>query len=232
MENTRRVLQRFAGEGVTVVACTPHLAASRVDTAPIAEHAQLRADVREGMPATIDVVAGFEVKLDRRGTDLRRPGIALGRSHAVLVEFPHGPLPDGHEEELLRLRAGGIIPVVAHPERYGGVTIDVVQAWREGGAVIQGDALMLLSAGPKAELARTMLAEGAYDILASDNHGDRRSLATARAWLQEMGGEEQGRILTEVNPGRVLADEVMVPVPPLRRQRGLWARLRALFGIR
>lgn len=51
--------------------------------------------------------------------------------------------------------------------------------------VIQGDALMLLSAGEMAQLARAMLAGGLYDILASDNHGDRRSLATVREWLRE-----------------------------------------------
>lgn len=232
MEHSRRVLHRFATEGITVVACTPHLAASALHAAPLAEHDRLRAELRAGLPPELSVVAGFEVMLDVRGVDLRTPGIALGGSHAVLVEFPHGPLADGHTEELLRLRAGGTIPVLAHPERYRGATVDLVRGWREAGAVIQGDALTLLSAGPKAQLARLLLDEGLYDILASDNHGDRRSLATVRLWLRELGGDGQGRLLTEDNPARVLADEPLLPVPPLRRAWGWWARLRALAGRR
>ncbi len=132
----------------------------------------------------------------------------------------------------MRIRASGLIPVVAHPERYRGVSLDMVQAWREVGAIIQGDALMLLSTGAMAQLARVMLEEGMYDILASDNHGDRRSLATVREWLHALGGDEQGRVLTEENPRRVLANEAMLPVRPLRREQSAWQKLRAMLGRR
>ena len=74
------------------------------------------------------------------------------------------------------------------------------------------------------------LTEGVVDILASDNHGDRRSLGLVRLWLREVGGERQGRILTEVNPARVLADEMMDRVPPLHERRGIWERLKSLFS--
>lgn len=42
----------------------------------------------------------------------------------------------------------------------------------------------------------------------------------------------QGALLTEENPRRVLADEALLPVPPLRRERSLWQRLRAMIGGR
>jgi len=226
------VLQRFATEGVREVACTPHLRASLAHEAPIEVHRQLLADLRAVAPPAIRLHSGFEIMLDRPGCDLRIPGLALGTSRAVLVEFPRGGVPPGATEELLRLRATGCIPVVAHPERYAGVSIDTMHVWRDVGAVMQGDALMLLSSGAMAQLARAMLEEGVYDILASDNHGDRRSLATVRAWLREMGGDAHGRLLTEENPRRLLADESLERVPPLRGQRSAWQRLRALFGWR
>ena len=231
-ENSLRVLERLAAEGVRELACTPHLAASRAHEAPIERDEGLRRELQAGIGDRIRLHRGFEIMLDRPGADLRLPGLSLGNSRAVLVEFPHGPLPEAHTEELLRLRSGGLVPVVAHPERYGGMTLDIVRAWREAGAIIQGDALLLLSTGAKALLARTMLEEGIYDILASDNHGDRRSLATVRLWLGEMNGEEQARTLTEVNPARVLADAPLEPVAPLRREQGLWQRLLALMGGR
>lgn len=236
MDTSVRVLARLAAEGVTVVACTPHLNASQADEAPVASHARLRAALQDAASAAlaaqgglaVELVGGFEVMLDRPGCELRGKGVTLGGSRAILVEFPRHGVPAGAMEELLRLRASGLVPVVAHPERYRGVTVDTMHVWRDVGAVIQGDALMLLSSGPSADLARAMLEAGVYDILASDNHGDRRSLSTVRLWLRELGGEAQGRLLTIDNPRRVLADEPLLPVPPLRRERSWWERLRSL----
>ena len=72
------------------------------------------------------------------------------------------------------------VPVVAHPERYQGCTMETITTWRELGAVIQCDAMALLGGGPMTEFARAMLGAGLVDILASDNHGDRRSLVDGR----------------------------------------------------
>lgn len=232
MENSVRVLERMLAEGVHTVACTPHLNATAVQAAPVEAHAGLRRQLQAAAPAGVRLVQGFEIMLDRPGCDLRGPGLTLGESHAVLVEFSRAGLPPGATDELLRIRASGRIPVVAHPERYRGVSVETMHAWRDVGAVIQGDAQMLLATGHMATLARAMLEEGVYDILASDNHGDRRSLATVRLWLREMGGEKHGRMLTEDNPRRLLADEELERVPPLRHGKSMWQRLRALLGGR
>ena len=73
-----------------------------------------------------------------------------------------------------------------------------------------------------------MLFRSLIDILASDNHGDRRSLASARDWLLERGGEEQVVLLTHRNADLVLGDEDPIPVPPLRP--GMLGRVKRLFG--
>jgi hypothetical protein len=78
-----------------------------------------------------------------------------------------------------------------------------------------------------------LLEAGLIDCLASDNHGDRRSLAAARVWLEEMGADDHAQILTHGNAARVLADEPPIPVPPLPLARGVIHRLRELlFGRR
>lgn len=230
LENSLRVLERLRQEGVTEVACTPHLEASRAAVAPITEYRALLVSLQQGASEGMRLHPGFEIMLDRPGCDLTLPGLSLGSSKAVLVEFPRVPLTPDSTDELMRIRASGVVPVIAHPERYSGITIDKLHIWRDFGVIVQGDALMLLQAGPKAEFSRLMLAEGVVDILASDNHGDRRSLGLVRLWLREVGGDRQGRILTEVNPARVLADEMMDRVPPLRERRGIWERLRSLFS--
>jgi protein-tyrosine phosphatase len=227
------VLERFATQGVEVLVCTPHLNASEIAYAPYERNQRILADLVAAAPPVPELRLGWEIMLDRPGCDLRAPHLALGHSRAVLVEFPRAYLPTRTADELSRLRRSGVVPVVAHPERYFGCTLDTVRAWREVGAVIQTDATMLLARGPMTELAKAMLSEGLIDCLASDNHGDRRSLSAARVWLEEMGAEEHAQLLTHANAARALADQALIPVPPLSLGRGVFGRLRELlFGRR
>ena len=233
IETSIAVLQRFARHGIEVLVCTPHLQASRASEAPYEHHRQLLAELIAAAPATPELRLGWEIMLDRPGCDLSAPELRLGGARAVLVEFPRAYLPVGTTDELDRIRRSGVVPVVAHPERYYGCTIDTVRSWRDAGAVIQTDATMLLARGPMTELAKSLLEAGLVDCLASDNHGDRRSLAAARVWLEEMGALEHALILTHANASRLLADEPTLPVPPLPLGRGVVHRLRELlFGRR
>ena len=233
IETSVTVLERFARHGLEVLVCTPHLEASRADLAPYEHHRALLAELVAAAPPKPELRLGWEIMLDRPGCDLQSPTLALGGSRAVLVEFPRAYLPVGTTDELDRIRQSGVVPVVAHPERYYGCTLDTVRAWRDAGAVIQTDATMLLARGPMTELAKSLLAAGLIDCLASDNHGDRRSLAAARVWLEEIGASDHARLLTHSNAARVLADEPPLPVPPLPLARGVIHRLRELlFGRR
>ena len=227
------VLDDFVRCGVETLVCTPHLDASRAGEAPWDRHVEILGTLRAAAPAGIRLELGWEIMLDRPGCDLTAPELSLGGARAVLVEFPRAYLPVGTADELYRIRRSGVVPVVAHPERYYGCTVDTVRGWREAGAVIQTDATMLLAHGPMTELAKDLLAAGLIDCLASDNHGDRRSLAAARVWLEEMGADEHAHILTHSNAARVLANEPPIPVPPLPLGRGVIHRLRELlFGRR
>jgi len=222
------VLERFADQGVTTLVCTPHLNASQAASAPAAYHRELLAELQRRGPAGLELKLGWEIMLDAPNVDLTAPELALGGSRAVLVEFTRGGLPRGATAELRRIARSGRTPILAHPERYFGCTLEAVREWRAMGVVIQTDASVLMGRGVPAELARDMLAEGLIDILASDNHGDARSLASVEQWLRERGGEEQITLLTHANAECVLGDEDPIPVPPLRQ--GLMSRVKRLFG--
>lgn len=223
-----RVLERFAEQGVTTLVCTPHLNASQAATAPTAHHQELFAELQRRGPAGLELRLGWEIMLDTPNVDLTAPELALGGSRAVLVEFTRGGLPPGATAELRRIARSGRTPILAHPERYFGCTLEAVREWRKAGVVIQTDASVLMGRGVPADLARDMLADGLIDILASDNHGDARSLASVQAWLMERGGEEQVALLTHANAECVLQDEDPLPVPPLRP--GLMDRMKRFFG--
>lgn len=222
------VLTKFAGDGVDTVVCTPHLRASKAAVAPDAAYGEIFAALTAAAPPGVSLRRGWEIMLDVPGADLRSPTLGLGGSTAVLVEFPHTGVPGRAGEELYRLRMTGIVPVLAHPERYWGCTPALVQAWRQAGTVIQLDASAVLAGGPMGDMALALLADGLADCMASDNHGDHRSLAAVRDWLIEQGAGEHASLLTDVNPRRLLSDQAMLPVPGIHLSRGLLARLRDL----
>jgi protein-tyrosine phosphatase len=226
------VLREFAAAGVRTVVCTPHLDASRAGTAPYDRHAEILETLRARAPAEIELRLGWEIMLDVPGADLRDPRLGLAGSTAVLVEFSHGVVPPNAAEELFRLRMSGVVPVVAHVERYWGTTMEGVEEWRGVGAVIQVDSAALTGQSRTRSMALDLLRRGLVDIIASDNHGDTRSLATAREWLIAAGATEQVALLTRTNASRVLANEPLLPVPPLAPRRGVLSRLRELLGAR
>ena len=224
-------LELLADAGVRRVVCTPHLRASQVAEAPRVRNAALLAELRHRAQGPVELELGWEIMLDGPGADLTAPTLRLGDSCAVLVEFPHGGVPPGAGAELRRIRESGVIPVVAHPERYWGCSVTHVREWRAAGAVMQGDATYLLGEGDRGRLARALLEHGLYDLLASDNHGDRRSLRGVHDWLCEMRAAEAAELLTARNAAHLLASEPLEPVPPVVVDRPLAQRLRALlFG--
>jgi protein-tyrosine phosphatase len=223
------VLKRFAAQGVECVVLTPHLTASRAATAPYERHLAILASLRAAWPEKPELQLGWEIMLDTPNADLRAPHLSLGKSTAVLVEFPRMNVPQAAAEELYRIRASGRVPVLAHPERYWGCTVERVAEWRAAGAVIQMDTVGLIGRGAIATMSRRLIEEGLVDLFASDTHGDARSLATARDWLLEVATPEHAELMTRTNARRLLDNEPLVPVPPLPREQGIFERLRQLF---
>jgi protein-tyrosine phosphatase len=223
------VLERFAADGVEIVVCTPHLDASRAGSAPYEHHLEILSELRRHASARPELRLGWEIMLDAPGVDLRDPRLSLGGSSAVLVEFPRMMVPPRAADELFRLRMSGVVPVLAHPERYWGCTVEQVEEWRRVGAVIQMDAAGLLGSDRTAALAAQLLEGGLVDFLASDTHGDTRALLPARRWFEELGAPEHAELLTRTNAARLLANEPMLPVPPLERRRGMLGRLKELL---
>jgi protein-tyrosine phosphatase len=223
------VLQRFAGQGVECLVLTPHLLASRAATAPHAKHAVLLDELRAAAPEGPDLLSGWEIMLDEPNVDLRARHLALGHSTAILVEFPRVAVPVRAGAELARLRDAGLTPVLAHPERYWGCTAQKVEEWRSAGAVIQMDVASLAGRGTIAATARALLADGLVDCFSSDNHGDSRSLASARDWLLAEATPSHAELLTRTNARRVLDDLPPLPVPPIRRTGGVLSRLGHLL---
>lgn len=232
VQQSVEVLGRFTALGVTTVALTPHLLASQVGRGMPERYEEAWASLLPKVPAGISLVRGAEVMLDRplpaEATDRR---VSLGGTRYILVEFPRMVPAEIVGRALHDVMQLGLVPVLAHPERYTSCSVEAATAWRRTGAVLQVDATTLTLPRSRGDRARALVAAGLADILAADNHGDTRCVATALEWLQEHDGDEQALLLLETNPRAILEDGALYEVEPLRLRDSLWGRMRRLFEV-
>ncbi|MFI5214596.1 MAG: CpsB/CapC family capsule biosynthesis tyrosine phosphatase, partial [Gemmatimonadales bacterium] len=178
-------------------------------------------------PAPPKLVRGFEIMLDTPRGAFGDRRLNLAGTRYVLVEFGRLLPADASVEAIAHIKKLGLRPVLAHPERYATCNPVNAQRWKEAGAVLQLDATTFTTDSRRAERARALLSLGLGDIVASDNHGDTRSVATAVEWLESHGGRMQAQLLAVDNPAAILEDRDLLPVPPLKIRRSWYSALKA-----
>lgn len=217
------VLRQMGEEGVEAVVLTPHISSGEIERDG-ERHLVRRAEAflalatRAAEPPTLHV--GFEIMLDQPlpvlATGDRRYSLAASRYY--LVEFRYSVAASSATHVLEGIAASGVVPIVAHPERYDACSPGMMREWRRVGAKLQVDATAITRPTTRGHRARQLLAQGLADLIAADNHGSRRSMLAAWNYLVDHGHEEAARMLTSVNPGAVIRDEELSPVPeaPIR----------------
>jgi protein-tyrosine phosphatase len=220
-------LQRLAADGVREICLTPHLEASRIAEGPPPAHDEAFAALSRAAPPGIRLHRGAEVMLDRgltpRAVAARR--ITLGGSRYVLVEFPGLVTVGAADAALAGVLEAGLVPLLAHPERYAACSVRSVGRWKGMGALMQVDATTVFQPTARGARARELLGAGLADVLASDNHGDRRSLAFPFEQLSELGGAEAA-LLMVTNPAAILADGLTETVGPVQVKLALRGRFK------
>jgi protein-tyrosine phosphatase len=237
-------VERMTRLGIRRIITTPHiegsltLDATRLETrlgAVSAAFERAAAALHENFPE-VDFRRGHEVALDVPETDFSDPRIRMAGTSFVLVEWPRLQLPPATARALARIRENGYRPIVAHPERYQGMSqaLGVAGQWRDAGAYLQVNYGSLVGRyGAEAQsTALRLLRRGWVDYLASDFHG-HASLKVYKdeAWaaLEAFGAGEVLHYLCRTNPGRILTDEQPLPVPILPTDRRLWARVKEIL---
>ena len=233
MEDACELARRSAADGVTAIAATPHVRDDYPTTAAQMEAAvgALRAELRAAGIA-VEILPGAEIALDRLDTldrdELRRFSLAQSRRY-LLIEFPYVGWPLALETSLWKVRAAGLVPILAHPERNRDVQEhpDRLAPIVAAGALVQITAASLdgrLGRSPR-RAARALLASGTAHVLASDAHGtDVREAGLTEA-VAAVDDGALARYLTEEAPAAIVAGDA-VPPPPRRQSRRLWRHRR------
>lgn len=167
-----------------------------------------------GIP--LRVYLGAEVFVTDEVTELLRKGKlnTLNDSRYMLVEFSFGEEPEYIEEMLGRILAEGVVPVVAHPERYYATFAypEMIYNWIRMGCRIQINKGSLLGRfGREVEVvARVLLGHRLVHCIASDAHASWRRtpyLADVKEYVTDLYNSEYADILLKYNPHRIIMDK-------------------------
>lgn len=139
----------------------------------------------------------------------------LGRyqdKDVLLLELPHGHVPQGLNSLIKWLTVRNITPLIAHPERNRGIWKEqyLLQQWRRLGCLFQVTAGALLGEFREQaqQVSEHMLQQDLIDVVASDCHGlEKRSpdLSKAFAKVQALAGESRAQRLFVDTPGTIAA---------------------------
>ncbi len=146
--------------------------------------------------------------------------MTLAGSRYMLIEFPFDDDMWRVRDVLLSLKDRGVVPIIAHPERYYAVNDDIQFAldWADMGCLLQLNRTSLIgpSAAPETRTSRALLRMGAAHFVATDAHGilaRTTELIDAYEYIAERYSIEWADILTEENPRRILENKRILRLP-------------------
>ena len=219
----------FAADGVTVVACTPHILPGLYhNTGPqiLAAVAALQVAVTEnGIP--LQLVAGADNHIVQNFVGGLKSGHLLGlaSSRYVLVEPPHHVMPVRMEDLFFDITVAGYVPILTHPERLTWIKNNyaVIERLVQGGVWMQITAASLTGTFGRSVRywAERMLDDGLVHILATDAHDNERrppNLGEGQRLAEQRVGAQEAAHLVTTRPRGVL-DNVLassLPLPPAR----------------
>jgi protein-tyrosine phosphatase len=139
----------------------------------------------------------------------------LNSSRYLLLELWNSAWLPETERMIFELRAFGIVPVIAHPERYQAIQRDPnrLAALLQQGVLAQSSASSLLGTWGNTirRSAETLFKKGLIHCIASDAHGLHKRPLGILGGLQrarELLGEERVKQMIEIWPAAIINNEV------------------------
>ncbi len=233
LEDSITMLDIAAQSGTTGIVATSH-ANTEYFWDPgvvLARLAQLQAAVGN----RIQVYSGCELHLtfDNINDAIAHPTkYTINHRQWLLVEFSDLIIFQNSSEIMERLRQGGMLPIIAHPERNQILQnrFETLEEWVREGAFLQITAQSVLGTFGSAarKFSERLIEKGLVHFVASDAHDTSYrtpKLDDAFAWLEGRYGQEYATLVTTINPQGTIegVDLDHAAAPKRRKWFGLWA---------
>lgn len=127
---------------------------------------------RESYTGGVEIRLGAEYMLDSGFPEHLEEGLLQISEGMALLETSYFSAPNNMDEMLYDVDSGGLIPVIAHPERYIYMDIEDYERLKEKDYYLQLNILSLAGAYGRDEQSKAekLLSRGMYDFVGSDMH--------------------------------------------------------------
>lgn len=190
LEQSLNMAQLAVEDGITTLFATPHHlnGVYRNAADDVRGHVHRLQAALDGAGIELRLLPGSEHHLVPELPDALASGTALTMGdlgQAVLVELPVHTIPMGSEDLLDQIRAQGLTPIIAHPERNTELRRhpELLAGWISMGCLAQVTAMSCTGqfGEPVQAAARHMVTHGMIHFIASDAHRDRRRIPQTSA---------------------------------------------------
>ena len=223
LELTRSLLIDAINEGITDICITPHFMKHgpyRVRKPElILLFNQLKQDVSD---LNINLYLGNELYIDRELDELllHNEICSMNNSKYVLIEFPFEKYKEEYDEYLYNVSLEYKI-IIAHPERYAYVqkNHNFVDRWLKEGYLLQSNQTSLFYNETRKPVYN-FIEKGKLSFIASDAHNKLRPVSLKNAYdlISKKFSPETAKLLMNDNPLKVIKDEPIKKVPPVKKR--------------
>ncbi|MBR1801845.1 hypothetical protein IJ768_01275 [Candidatus Saccharibacteria bacterium] len=219
LNETLAMFENAVTSGVTDMILTPHYIKGTKYNLKNSAKGQITEILREALRRSdidINIHYGNEAYIDDKLPELIESGevSTLAGSRYLLVELPVASEDKNAGNIFFRLKSQGIVPVIAHPERYNYIQKNPAKVleYTKLGCLLQGNYMSLLGKyGKKAEKTlKILLKNDVITFLGSDVHHESNEYHLPEAEkrvLKIVRSEEKLEALFEKNAEKILNDE-------------------------
>jgi len=240
MEESIQMLINSVESGVDTVVATSHLLPGEY-MKPTSLINQLTQELQENAKQEnilIKIVKGRECYLTPEIYDYEKDpkNLSINNKKYLLTEMPFGEIPDYVNEMIFELQVKGIVPIIAHVERYFDVISNPNRILEliHSGCIIQVNAGSFFGKyGQKAKAtAKILMEHKMIHVIASDMHSSNSlTLGEAFTEIENMVGKEEATKLFEVRPRAIVEGKTFSIPEPIEYQRktfrNLWGLLKS-----
>lgn len=241
IEESIEMLINASKSGVDTIVATPHLLPGEY-MAPSSLVTQVTQELQEEAKQEkipIQIIKGRECYLSPETFQYDKKIEKLTIADAgkyMLIEFPFQEIPRYVDDMIFELRIKGIIPIIAHVERYLDVTIDPnrILKFIQDGCVIQVNAGSFFGRyGQKVkETAEILLEHKMVHVIASDMHTPSSFvLGEAFQKITDLVGEKEAKNMFDVRPRAIVEGKMSSTPEPTEYHRKTFSRIRKLLNV-
>ena len=220
LEESINIIKEHIKMGFTDIVVTPHyIENSKYETNNIDKENILN-ELKEELKKQnikINLYLGNEVFVNNNLEELikKQEISTINNSKYLLIEFPMNEKPNDINNIIYELKIKGIIPIIAHPERYDYVekNPNLVLEWIEEGALLQsnyGSIIGVYGSGPQKTIKK-LLKKDLIDFLATDIHYPNNkiylNMDKIRKKIKKIISEERFIELANTNPKRIIENK-------------------------